>query len=82
MTKKKTLRVVSLLMLLVAVIFVFIAITHPTLGRVVYIGPFRFGAKQWRVCYAAYVVVMIGLFVASFFVKDGRQPYESIPSRR
>lgn len=74
MTKKKTLRVVSLLMLLVAVIFVFIAINNPQLGRVAYIGPFRLGAEQWRVCYAAYVVVMIGLFAASFFVKDGRQP--------
>lgn len=72
MTKKKTLRVISLLMLLVAIVFVCIAVTHPTLGRAVYIGPFKFGYKQWRVCYAAYVIVMISLFVASFFVKDGR----------
>ena len=72
MTKKKTLRVVSLIMLLIAVIFVFIAVTHPTLGRAIYIGPFRFGVKQWRVCYAAYLVVTAGVFIVSFFVKDGR----------
>ena len=72
MTKKKTLRVVRVLMLLVAVIFVFCAISNPALGRAVYIGPFRFGAKQWRVCYAAYLVVMAGVFIVSFFVKDGR----------
>lgn len=73
MTKKKALRVVSLLMLLIAVAFVFIAINNPQLGRVIYIGPFRLGAAQWRVCYAAYVVVMIGLFIASLFVKERRQ---------
>ena len=72
MTKKKTLRVVSLLMLLVAIIFVLCAISDPALGRAVYIGPFRFGAEQWRICYAAYLAVMVGLFAASFFVKDGR----------
>lgn len=72
MVKKKILRVISLLMLLVAVIFVFIAISCPTLGRVIYIGPFRFGAEQWRGCYAAYTVAMIGMFVTSFLVKDGR----------
>lgn len=72
MTKKKTLRVVSLLMLLVAIIFVLCAISDPALGRAVYIGPFRFGSEQWRICYAAYLAVMVGLFAASFFVKDGR----------
>lgn len=81
MTKKKTLRVVSLAMFLIAVVFVFIAINNPQLGRAVYIGPFKFGYKQWRVCYAAYIIVMLGSFVASFFAKDGRQPYESISSR-
>lgn len=72
MTKKKILRAVSLLMLLIAVIFVFCAVSNPALGRAVYIGPFRFGAQQWRVCYVAYVIVMVGLFAASFLVKDGR----------
>lgn len=72
MTKKKTLRVISLLMFLIAIIFVFCAISNPALGRAIYIGPFRLGAEQWRICYAAYLAVMVGLFVSSFFVKDRR----------
>lgn len=65
----KILRFVSLIMLIAAVIFVLCALSAPNLGRTVYIGDFAFGAKQWRVCYAVYAVVMIALFVASFFVK-------------
>ncbi len=69
MSKAKRFRRISLVMLLIAVVFVFCALSNPQLGHAIYIGPFYFGADQWRVCYAAYVVVMIGLFVASFFVK-------------
>lgn len=69
MTARKKLRLISLLMLIAAVIFVFCAISCPTLGRTIYIGSFAFGAEQWRVCYALYVLVMAGLFLSSFFVK-------------
>ena len=44
------------------------------------IGPFTFGVEQWRICYALYVLVMAGLFVASFLVK-GDQPAEKGPKR-
>lgn len=71
MSKAKRFRLISLVMLIVAVIFVFCAISNPQLGHAIYIGNFRFGADQWRVCYAIYVVVMIGLFITSFFVKKG-----------
>lgn len=67
MSRKAVLRIISLAMLAVAVIFVLCALSNPTLGRVIYIGPFRFGFKQWRVCYGLYTGVMAGLFVASFF---------------
>ena len=70
MTTKRALRVISLLMFLIAVVFVSIAINHPELGRVIYIGPFRFGYKQWRICYAVYAMVMVGSFAASFLVKN------------
>ena len=73
MTKKRTLRAISLLMLLIAVVFVFCALSNPTLGRVIYIGTLKFGVEQWRICYAAYVIVMVGLFVVSFFIKDRKQ---------
>ena len=67
---KKTLRIISLIMLIIAVVFVVIALSVPTLGRTIYIGGYVFGVKQWRVCYAIYVIVMASLFIASFFVKE------------
>lgn len=70
MKKRTQLRLISLCMLIVAVIFVGIAITNPQLGRVIYIRDFAFGAEQWRVCYAIYAAVMVGLFGASFFVNN------------
>ena len=64
------LRLISLVMLVVAVIFVFCALSAPNLGRTIYIGDFVFGAEQWRFCYKVYAVVMVMLFGASFFVKE------------
>lgn len=73
MKRKWKFRLVSLLMLVIAVIFVLCAVSNPQLGRVIYIGNFAFGGDQWRVCYAIYVIAMIGLFVASFFVREGKK---------
>ena len=69
---RRTLRLISLLMLIVAVIFVFCALSSPTLGRTIYVGNYAFGAEQWRICYAVYVIIMVALFVLSFFVKKKR----------
>lgn len=70
MNAKMTLRIISLVMLVAAIVFVLCALSNPTLGHTVYIGEYAFGAKQWRVCYAAYAVLMVSLFAASFFVKS------------
>ena len=70
MSKKTILRIVSLIMLLAAVIFVFCALACPTLGQTIYIGDLAFGAEQWRICYLIYFLVMVALFTASFFVKS------------
>lgn len=70
MKTKTKLRLVSLIMLIVAIIFVFCALSAPTLGKTIYIGDFVFGAEQWRFCYKVYAVVMVALFGASFFVKE------------
>ena len=70
MKTRKRLRRISLVMLVVAVVFVFCALSNPALGRTIYIGSFAFGAEQWRVCYAIYLLVMAGLFLSSFFVKN------------
>ena len=70
---KKKLRIASLIMLVIAVIFVYCALACPTLGRVFYIGNFRFGAEQARICYAVYAVIMVLLFIASFFVRGNQK---------
>ena len=72
MKTRKILRVTSLIMLLVAVVFVFCALACPTLGRTIYIGDFKFGAEQWRFCYKVYAIVMVVMFVNSFIVKDSK----------
>lgn len=69
MKAKTILRIISLLMFIVAVVFVFIAISCPTCGSVFYIGSIRIGADVWRVFYAIYAIVMVLLFLASFFVR-------------
>lgn len=69
MNTRNKLRIASLIMLVIAVIFVFIAISAPTLGQVIYIGGFEFGPDLWRVCYKAYAVIMFALLAASFFLK-------------
>lgn len=73
MKTKRILRYISLAMLCVAVIFVYCALAAPTLGRTIYIGSYKFGAEQWRICYAVYAAVMLLLFVASFLVKNERK---------
>ncbi len=73
MKKKTVMRLVSLCMLIAAVVFVVIALGNPQLGRVIWIGPFRFGVKEWYVCYGLYVLVMIGLFIGSFFVREKKK---------
>ncbi len=68
---KATFRIISLIMLIIAVIFVACALSAPNLGQAIQIGSFRFGAQQWRICYAVYAILMAAFFVASFFVKKG-----------
>ena len=70
MKTRTKLRLISLTMFVVAVIFVFCALACPTLGRTIYIGDFKFGAEQWRFCYKVYAVVMVAVVGISFFVKE------------
>ena len=66
---KKKLRIISLIMLAIAIIFIICALSAPNLGHTISIGNYQFGAEQWRICYAIYAIVMIALFAASFFAK-------------
>ena len=67
---KRILRLVSLVMLIAAVVFVFCALSNPALGSVFYIGSIKIGADIKRAFYAVYAIVMAALFAASFFVKN------------
>ncbi len=69
MNKRKILRGVSLVMLVIAAVFVAVAVQNPQLGTTIRVGDLTFGAEAWRVCYAVYVLVMAGLFAASFLVR-------------
>lgn len=70
MRKRKLLRGVSLIMLAIAAVFVAVAVQNPQMGTAIQIGNFTFGAEAWRVCYAVYLLVMAGLFAASFLVRE------------
>ena len=67
---KRKLRIISLIMFVIAAVFVAAALSNPALGHVIYIGNTAFGARQWRICYAIYTAVMIYLFIASFIVQN------------
>ena len=67
---KIKLRLISGIMLVVAIVFVFCALACPTLGKTIYIGDYAFGAEQWRFCYKIYAIVMVALFSASFVIKE------------
>ena len=66
MKLSQMLRLISFVMFIVAIVFIFCAIANPVLGQVIYIGKFEFGLKVWRVCYAVYVAIMIILFIDCF----------------
>ena len=68
MKKSMVLRIISLVMFVVAIVFIACALANPALGRTFYIGNIAIGAEVWRVCYAIYAIVMAILFVLSFFV--------------
>ena len=70
MKVKRMLKLISLLMFIIAVVFVFCALSCPTLGSTIYIGNFAFGAEHWRVCYGIYVIVMVSLFITSICIKE------------
>ena len=70
MKARRTLRLISLVMLIVAVVFIFCALSNPALGKVFYIGSIKIGADIKRAFYAGYAIVMVALFGISFFVND------------
>lgn len=72
MNLKLILRVVSVIMLLAGLVFLYIAISAPTFGRVLYVGNIRFDAERKRIFYAVYWLITVVLFLCSFLVKNKR----------
>ena len=68
MKKGMILRIISLVMFMMAVIFIACALANPALGRTFFIGDIAIGAEVWRVFYGLYAIVMAILFALSFFV--------------
>ena len=66
---KIVLRTISIIMFLVAVVFIAVALSNPTLRSVFYIGNIRIDVDVMHAFYNIYAIVMISLFIASFFVK-------------
>ena len=62
---KEKLRIISLIMLVIAVIFVIIAFL--SMGSTITL---PFTVRQLHLFYKTYLIVMVLFFVASFFVKD------------
>jgi len=70
MTKKKKLRIISSVMLVIAIVFVACALSNPALGTAFYIFGFRVGAAIWRKFYLLYLILMTTIFAASFLIKE------------
>ena len=66
---RRVLRITGVLLLLGALIFLGIALTHPELGTAFTVFGVRIGASVWRGCYLAYLAVTALLLLLSFFVK-------------
>ena len=64
--RKRICRVSAISMLLIAIIFVGYALTHPEAGSVFYIGDFEVGPEELQAFYKFYFVTMIVMFFASF----------------
>lgn len=72
MKTKMLLRAISIGMLTAAVVFVYCAVSCPTLGHVFYIGDIRIDAEIKRILYGCYIVIAILLLGISFFIKEKR----------
>ena len=72
MSRKTKLRLASLVLLIVALVFLFCVLSCPTLGHVFHLGPFRIAAEQRQVFYRLYAAVTAGLFLLSFLPQKRR----------
>lgn len=65
---KLVLRLISLFLFLVAVVFIICAMSCPQCGSVFYIGSFKVTVRVMHWFYNSYILVMLLLFLVSFFL--------------
>ena len=73
MGKKGIIRTISIVMFVVAFVWVWICALCPTLWINVTVFGHELGLEEVRLFYKLYVIVMIVLFVVSFFVKGKKK---------
>ena len=61
-------KLISLIMLIAAIVFLAYALTHPETGAVFYIGSWAIGSDIWRTFYLFYTIAMVSLFVGSVYL--------------
>ena len=66
MSSKKTLRLIGLGMFIIAIVFAVVALTHPEMGGIFYIGKYAVRAEHWVVAYILYAMMMVAFFALSF----------------
>lgn len=66
---KIVLRAISAVMFVIAIVYLGFVFTHPEFGSVFHIGKFEIGPTIWKIFYALYATIMVGLFVGSFWIK-------------
>ena len=67
---KKKLRIISVIMFIIAILFLIYALMHPEGGSVFYIWGQPIGSHEWRSFYGLYLMIMIGLFIISCFCQE------------
>lgn len=70
MSRKYVLRIIAICMIIVAIVFVVVALSNPGFGSVWTIGQIKITASVKRILYLGYTLIIICLFIVSFFVNN------------
>ena len=70
---RRMLRLASGIMLAAAIVFLAVALTHPELGTVFFIGGVAIGAQVWHIFYLIYAFATVSLFAASFIISTKKK---------
>ena len=66
MSRKYLLRMIAICMIIVAIVFVVVALSNPGFGSVWAIGQIKITATVKRILYSCYALIILCLLLASF----------------